>query len=455
MAKDNFNISLGKKGMNRDSHPSNLDQSEYSIARNTNYEDESGNNYPMLQNEHSNLLGSRFNGFKVIGHKHDLNLDRTYYFITNPITSESEIGYIQNVQNINTVDDVAVNCGCDIITQLSEPLENIIQQETLEYISIISDDCNLCLNFSIDYPIKDIILKDEKCGKRLYWTDNNNPPRYIDLSNLDAYKQIGVATCGDDEIPTCLDCDKLRLFPLFKKPCIQPISIDFGGNLKAGTYEFLVAYCDKSGNEISQYYSITNPVSIFDPNNNVLDPTEIAYTTNFGIRLTVSNLDTKFPYYKVAVIQKADVNGAVSYFVEGIHATTDDTIFYTSNSDDQRITIQKLLAPKTTYTTVEGMTDSNGYLFQYGLKARKEMNLQPIVNLMGGFLRWNTSISDENVYKDGVNDSLYRGFMRNENYPFSIKFTSTDGFETSLFPFINRPPTLEDLEIIEEDTCIG
>ena len=51
MTKDNLNISVGKKGMNRDTHPMNLSESEYTIAFNANVEDESGNGYPMLQNK--------------------------------------------------------------------------------------------------------------------------------------------------------------------------------------------------------------------------------------------------------------------------------------------------------------------------------------------------------------------------------------------------------------------
>lgn len=451
MAEDKLNISLGKKGMNRDAHPSNLQETEYTIALNSNYEDESGNGYPMLQNEHSNVLAFKFNtGFKVIGFKHDLNEDKTYYFLTNPISKISEIGYIANVQFVNNVEDVAVNCDCDIIKKLDTPLENTIQVPYLNYVNLLSDDCNLCLNFNINFPIKEgnIQIKDEKCGKRLYWTDNYNPQRYLDLSNLDIYKVEGVSSCGEELSTTCLDCTKLRLFPQFTKLCIKPVSIQYGGNLKAGTYEFLVAYCDKNGNEISQYFSITNPVSIFDENNTILDQTQLDYRTNLGIKLDVSNLDTTFGYYKVVVIQVADVNGATSYLEEGVHSINDNVVVYTNDLNSKRITLDKILALKTVYTHAEGITSSNGYLLQYGLKAQKEFNLQPVVNLMGGFLRWRTVLADENLYKNGVSSSLYRGYMRDEIYPFSIRFFTNEGYETALFPFINRPPSLDELELV-------
>ena len=453
MTKDNLNISVGKKGMNRDTHPMNLSESEYTIAFNANVEEESGNGYPMLQNEHSNILCSKFkDGYKVIGFKNDLNEDKTYYFLTNPTTGLSEIGYISNIQNLTTVTDLEANCGCNIVRILDTPLEEQEQIETCTYNTIISDCIgNNCLNFSVNHPIKDgnIQLKDEKCGKRLYWTDGYNPPRYLDLSNMEQYYYEGIKTCLEDTLEaTCLDCDKLRIFPYYEKPCIQPVSIQYGGNLRAGVYEFLIAYCDKTGNEITQYFSITNPVSIFDEHNTILDQTQLDYRTNFGIRLEVSDLDDKFGYYKVAVIQRADVDGATSYFIEGIHPTTDKTILYYSEQEKQRTTLNTLLAVKPLYTKAGIMTSSNGYLFQADLTAEKEYNLQPVFNIAGAFLRWQTSKGKEDLYKDGVNNSLYRGYMRDEVYPFSIRFYTTDGFETANFILPNRPPSASDLQIV-------
>jgi hypothetical protein len=43
MAQDNQNFSTGKQGMNRDAHPSNLGESEYTHGLNANYEDSNGN----------------------------------------------------------------------------------------------------------------------------------------------------------------------------------------------------------------------------------------------------------------------------------------------------------------------------------------------------------------------------------------------------------------------------
>ena len=453
MGKQENTISVGRQGMDRDTHPSLLQETQYSIAFNTNYGDESGNGFPvLLQNEHSNILCSKFKeGFKVIGFKNDINEDRTYYFLTNPDTGCSEIGFISNIQNLKSTGDIPPDCNCDFKITLNRPLEKQTQSEHCEYETIISDECNKCLNFDICFPIKEgnIQIKDEKCGKTLYWTDNHNPPRHLNLDNLDEYTFTGDASCGEEVVPTCLACDKLRIFPLFSKPCICPVSIEHGGSLTQGTREFLIAYSDKSGNELSQYFSITNPVSIFDEQNIIRDQTENNGLTNLAIRLEIKHEDTRFDYYKVAVIVREGLNGATSYYEEGVHAISDNVVLYFSEDGKQRTTLNKLLALKPVYKTSEIMTSSNGYLFQAGLTAEKEYNLQPVVNLMGSFLRWQTVKAHEDLYKDGVNCSLYKGYMRDEVYPFSIRFLTDEGFETANFVLINRPPTFNELEVVD------
>ena len=113
-------------------------------------------------------------------------------------------------------------------------------------------------------------------------------------------------------------------------PKIETTSIELGGNLKRGVYEFAVALCDSTGNVRSEYYSNTIPTSIFDQNERILEQPQLADRTNFGIKLKVSNLDTRFTHYKVAVIQTADIEGAVSYYEVGVFPISTDTVTYTT-----------------------------------------------------------------------------------------------------------------------------
>ena len=468
MAQQDIKTDQGfvKMGMDKDSHPSQLKETQYTHALNANTENESGNSL-NLTNEKSNILASRFkDGFRVIGFENDIDTNSTYFFLVNTRTGVGEFGVIENNQDTNDLPDTLVNCtDCDTILKLSEPLENQIQPELQTYTTLLSDasalyldrstgtyNCydrgldteyaenNLGFNFNINYPIKSIVIKNEKCGKMLYFSDNYNPPRHINLSDLDGYFVQDVPCAVDLQTPDCMDFDELRIFKLFNFPQIEPVSIQLGGRLKMGVYQFLLAYCDPKGNEISPYYSITNPISIFDKNNKVLTQPDLANQTNLSIVLEVSGLDKKYTHYKVAVSQTADIEGATRYFIEGIHTVNDNTVVYGTDQDKAPTSLEALLSDNFYVEKAEGLKASNNILFQYGLTNKKEINLQPVVNLMGEFLQWQTHIAPESLYEDGALSSKYLGYNRDEVVPFSIRFLLDGGYETALFPLIARLP---------------
>lgn len=465
MAERKVNINVGVVGMDRTTFNHHTDEKVYTFQLNGNIEtDEQGG--IALTNEHSNLLCSRFKpGYYVIGNKFDVNSNRVYFFLTNPTTGLSEIGYIKYYHSVEDLEDNIQECNCSYESILSEPLESQEQLEGCEYTTLIADcEGNKCLNFSRLHPIHKIEIKGEKYFKSIYWTDGYNPPRHLQLNNLEQYTYNGTEVCGEiicdekttgrktasrvEDCVTCLDCEKLRMFKRYSIPRIEPTTIQFGGNLRMGSYEFLIAYADRLGNELSEYFSITNPIHIFDKNNYILSQPQLADRTNFSIALEVSNLDNNFQFYKVVVIQRADINGETSYFVEGVHPISDTTVLYTTELDKQKITIQEIFAQKPIFKTWKGLTASNNYLFGYGYTTEKEWNLQPVVNLLGGFLKWQTYQAKQTLYEDGVAASKYKGYMRDEVYPFSIRFGTKDGYWTSLFPLVPRPATEEELEEI-------
>lgn len=460
-----INLSSAKTGMVKDTHPSQLTEAEYTHAFNANIENESGNSL-NLTNEKSNILASKFKpGFMVIGFENDIDSNSTFFFLVNPLTSVGEFGVIESNQNTNDIPDVLVDCdNCDKVNKLSDPLETLKQIPLQTYTTLLTDidgcldiNTNLCMpftpgsgfNFDINYPIKKIVIKNEKCGKNIYFSDNNNPPRHINITELLAgrYNDQNVS-CDDNITTTCINYDELRIFKLFNIPKIEPATIELGGRLPMGMYEFLIAYSDASGNEISPYYSITNPIAIFDKNNRILEQKELASRTNLAIRLEVSNLDKKYSHYKVAVIQTADIEGASRYFIEGIHTINDNTVVYTTEQNKVTTSFDKLLIDQLNIEKVEGITASNNILFQYGITQKKEINLQPVMNLLGQFMQWQTHIASENLYENGVLSSKFLGYNRDEVVPFSIRFLLDGGYETSIFPLIGRLPKSSDLDLL-------
>jgi hypothetical protein len=468
------NIALAKVGMNRDTHPSQLDETQYSHAFNANVETESGNSL-NITNERSNMLITRYKpGFVVIGYENDLLSNHTYVFIVNPSNGIGEFGYIEDNQNVINLQDITALCsnGCDEVRELATPLEEIYAQNPNQalvpnaYHTLISDACaldmsqtppvsvayntttyqekNLGFNFDKNYPIKKVVIKNEKSGKNIYFTDNFNPPRHINITNIEDYFIQNVPCQPDFPTPGCIDFDELRIFKLYQIPEIKASSLELGGRLKMGTYQFLVAYADAGGNEISPYYSITQPIAVFDKNNNILEQPELADRTNYAIKLDVFNLDKRYTHYKVVVIQTADIEGTARYFVEGLHTINDNIVLYTTEQNKIAASADMVLVDRLHVERTEGMTASNNTLFQYGIDIKEELNLQPVVNFLGQFLKWQTTIGKEDLYDDGVLGYQNRGYNRDEIVPFSIRFLLDGGYETAIYPFISRVPKPQD-----------
>lgn len=455
-------LSIPRNGMNREAHESELQKSEYSFALNANIQDEHGNGAVMLQNEPSNLLCSTFKaGFKVVGFKYDVNSDNTYFFITNPTTHVSEIGYIANTEPANSLEAIENSCNCDPSVVLEQPLEHTTQTALCNYITLVSDaPVGGCaghnLNFNINYPIfsNNIQIKNERLGKTIYWTDGYNPPRYINLDENGVtahpkYTQYFDCHTGTYTTAICLDVDAMRIFPLYQKPCSVVTNTIAGANLKAGLYQVFIAYCNGSGDELSQYFMAAMPVSIFDKNNNVLDRSNLDYVTNQGFVVNVSHLDTNYEYFKVVVSYTSGLHGETSFYFTEIYGTDLETVAITQlPTTGPNTNLTNILLPKPHILTTSGMTNSNGYLLQNGVKERREINLQPVVNLMGAFAQWTTQQAKENLYERGESTAKYKGYMRDEVYPFGIKFIMTGGYETAVFPLVPRPATESEMAVV-------
>lgn len=449
------NISLAKSGMNRSTYPAQLKEQDYTFAINANLEDYGGDTF-SLSNEHSNILASKFKaGFSVVGVKAIPNLNKTLFFLANEDTGLSEIGYIGNNTNITEAQDIEVMCPeCDYKNVLASPLESVVQTPHQAYFTLLADCVdNPCLRLSTKHPVKKIEVKIEKTSIKVFFTDFYNNPRYFEMTDLGVYSYEGEEICSNTSnmVPTCLACSKLKMFRDFEIPQLKPVELILGGRVKMGSYTFLVAYTDEIGNNISEFYSITNPVHIFDENNTTLQQENLADRTNLSIKLVIEGLDKSYSHYKVVVIQITDIEGAVSYFEEGIHTINDNTIIYSSEENKKRTDLQTITRQNIFVNKLEGITQSNNYLFGYGIEVEKELNLQPVVNMMGQFLKWQTHIAHEDLYKNGVAGSLYAGINRDEVVPYGIKFYMNNGYGSSVFPFVARQATIRPVNDTNQD----
>ena len=478
-------ISAPKIGMERGNNISDLKNTSYTLGVNINTSSEGGESF-NVQNEPSNYFGVLFpENYKVVGFVKNLLRERTYYLLASVETDEesvhfkrSSIGYVDDtiLETFNS-DQECISCD-NPKNILGTPLEQQIQIPSQTYIELENDRCIALedleekgLNFDINFPIKKIDIKQEKLGTTLYWNDWKSPFRYLQIGRIEEalenntynYLRTVDVACEDPTEDNCLNVEKLLVSPKHKRMVLDASKEQTGGNLKQGSYEFWGAYCDLYGNEITEYSTPTNPISIWDENNYIQAQTETDDFTNYAIKLVVKNLDTeRFKYYKIAVVERNNVNNTQSVFLAGIYPTTDDIVVYThsgSSNDDlyitrgnvsikKRMDFETLTAIKPQFKRAKGTMVSDDRIFAFGLEEEEEINLQPVVNLFSGLVKAQTSAASENLYKSSIATSKYKQYTRNEVQPLAIRFLYDDGGYSANFPFVGRPKNDNDAKLI-------
>jgi hypothetical protein len=255
-------------GLNLDQTLNQIGKGKLTYALNAAVENFDSNSV-NYQNEPGNELCVTFpSGFVLIGTHFIQEKNKHIFFITNPETGASQIGYMDNND-------------CIYRKYVDAP----------------------CLNFNINHPIHKSVHKITECTTEVYWTDGLNPRRYIDLNpeNL-PYILIGGTPACDPVYSDQIDCNGLNVQPDFIIPQLDVTNIVSGGELEAGTYQFAIQYCDSASNPYTSYYSVTNPTPIADPS---ITTANFNYPVGRSIELTVSNLDNTglYQYVNIAVVR--------------------------------------------------------------------------------------------------------------------------------------------------------
>lgn len=456
-------ISLPAKGMNRDTNIDRLQDGEFTFALN------SDSNGRVRHNEPSNYLYTIFpEGYEVIGLIKDNLKSVTYYWLTNPKTTFSSFGYVEDKLTEHLNDDIQKKCvDCKDADILGTPLENTVQTPEFLYKELFNDTClpkGEGLNFDIRFPIKHPVIKSEQSSTRIYWEDNRNRPRFVIVDDV-SYLFEENNPCGDNIKTNCLQIYKLNQFPDSTPLNVEVVSQENGGNLRRGTYEILVAYSDESGAEMSDYSTATNVVKIFDLNNRILESQTLDSTTNYAIKVKVNNLDfTNFKYFKVVVVERGVLDSTQIAFEEGVFPTTSDEILitssgrlYTNTNRDTNLTPKKTINLNTLFLRKLKIEKANGEAiigdrkYIHGVKRKSELNIQPVVNLFSPLAEWQTVFANENLYENGALGSNYGSYRRDEVQPFSLRLLNRDGSKSTPFPMVSRPSNESDRESVSDD----
>jgi len=392
---------VARTGLNMDQSVNQIQKGQLTYALNAAVENFDSNSV-NYQNEPGNELCLEFpEGYHLIG-THLINEQNKHiFFLTNPETGASEIGYMDNNDCV--------------------------------YRKYVSGNC---LNFNINNPIHKVVHKITNCTTEIYWTDGLNPRRYMDLNNLPYKIAPGTDVCDNQTIPE-LDCNKLKIQPNFSIPELEVAGIASGGGLTAGTYQFAIQYCDVAGDAYTSYYSVTNPTPIADP---AITTPNFDYPVGRSIILNINNIDVTgyFKYYNVAVIKT--VNAITSVELIGTFFIDDSTNTITYNGQNQtqiRLTTDDIFEKFPYYDIAQDLTAVQDVLVWDNLTSIDRINYQKIANQID--LKWQTyKLPANEDYSDELNATNLRGYMRDEVYAFEIVFLLRNGKQTDGFHIPGR-----------------
>lgn len=398
---------IARRGMNLDFSVNQIPKGSLTYALNGVVENFDSNSI-NYQNEPSNEWCLQFpEGYKNIANHFILEKNKHIFFLVNPLTGDSEIGYMDNN-----------DCQYRI------------------YIN------SLCLGFNIDFPIHRIVHKITNCSTEIYWTDNV-ARRFLNLDKIPYTTEVGSTVC---EVRTILeiDCNKLKIQPDFSIPQLKVVDVVSGGSLTAGTVQFAIQYSDVAGDAYTSYYSITNPLPIANPNTQTLN---FDYNVGKSVVLDITELDITgyFEYFNVAVIKT--VNNISSVELIGTYTidSVNKQITYSGQNQTQiKLTIADIFEKFPYYDKADGVTAVQDVLVWYNLASLDRVNYQQIFNNIS--LQWQSyRIPATENYSDELNATNLRSYLRDEVYAIEGCFILKNGKQTDSFHIPGRSVEPQDL----------
>jgi len=409
------NINFASIGLNTDNLPSQQEKGSITFALNSQIESFSNGQRVAYQNEASNKLCTEFpDGLIPIGIFYISHIDRSIFFLSD----DKENHCIAYTENGN----------CDLKIVISSP----------------------CLNFSFKSPIHQIVAKITNCSVQIFWTDDLNARRFLDFENL-PFREITDPNNDFKKIKILndVDCNKLLIQPSFSIPKPEIISVEEGGLLKEGSYQFIVQYANIEGEGYSPFYNATDTISIHDPKK----VTENFDTpTSKALRVKVTGLDNSglFDAFNLVVIET--INAIETPRLVGTFpiSTSEYTTLYTGRTSTTiQFTTQELFQKYAYYDIAGGLTTSDDRVIWYDLKEKQRINYLDIwTKVKAHWVSYKIPYNEQEGYYNPENTNKYKGYLRDEVYPFEGVFLLRNGKQTDRFPLRGREATSYDLEII-------
>lgn len=413
--EDKNNVNTWSKGLSTDTSKQNQPKDSYTFALNA-VNISSKGDVLSISNEESNVKNFKLpKGFTPICDIYKKNGEIIVLLVSND--NVSEIGIIKNNK---------------------------------QYVTIINDadsNANDKLNFSKHSLITAVYRLRLGCEDVIYFFDKVNKPRYFNLNKPELFKNKEGKTSA-------------RLFNLFRNyeriPTFSKVNVnDAGGSIKPGSYNISVQYLDKGLNP-TEWIASSKVIYIYNSslNNEYMDISgsingsedyQRFSNTNKSIDIEISNLDTSFDYYRLAIIGANSGNGQVNDIVYTDIISTNKTSFTYTGTNAVTIGTEEEVKAFNAIIERVGYADVKDNILVLGDIQGKQMNycrLQKYASkIKSDCIIKNISLNDVNdpynpknpthEFGDMITGGI--GYMPGEVYSFGIVYVFADGSMSPVF----------------------
>ena len=218
------------------------------------------------------------------------------------------------------------------------------------------------LNMLNELPLRIEGLVENGCITRIYWTDNQNPLRSINISSKDLH---------------LLSPDELSIVP--RAEMTQPILADLiTGSLPVGVYQYCFKYVNENGTETGM-----SPLSNLVQTANHLQSTSITYQgsppgeiTSQGVRLELNNLDTDYEYVELYSLFWEDLDTPPRVAVvdkKYISANSTLSMYHTIWQNELEDGLNAVLIQTNTWDVCKDIAIKDNILFAANLRSRQNI----------------------------------------------------------------------------------
>lgn len=404
-----------RTGLHTDTDPLNQPKGTYRFALNAVNEKEDGGQ-GFISNEPANYTCTeRPLGFEIIGDCY-IGDDTEVVLMTDPITNRSQIGLLHKDNLYRTIVDTSVlglriDKQCEIRFRLRRGNERVIYWV---------DGYNVARTFNLD---------------REYNFYNNAYQSYL-RGGGDPSTYVGEKWDGAS-------------FNLIKTyasvPFFSSVEIIENGSILPGSLNFAIQLVDEDLNP-TEWITTSNTVNIYNDSTNLpyhrirgsrnVDTSSQSFPrANKSVKLTITNLDQSFPYYRIAIIRAAGNSGVPEkVLISDLYSTADSNFIYSGNDGslsegvlaDILIDQEVIFAPK----HIEQLENRLQLLNTRG-KSINWCDFQRYASKITSNICYkdvllNNIISEPNV-KNPNSTFFFRGYMPGEAYVFAAVYLFDDG----------------------------